>query len=113
MRDATHRPAAGTLTDELTDVSVFACPGCSAAGTREGIDTGNAWTDPSAVRNVNSSEVGTGVSGEGEVDRLRAPRWPSRPASPRADFAEATIVAVLPDTGERYLSAGVFGPNPA
>ena len=27
----------------------------------------------------------------------------------RAEFAGATIVTVLPDTGEGYLSAGVFG----
>jgi len=31
----------------------------------------------------------------------------------RPEYAGATIVAILADTGERYLSAGVFGPRPS
>lgn len=31
----------------------------------------------------------------------------------RPEHAGATIVAILADTGERYLSAGVFGPRPS
>ena len=37
-----------------------------------------------------------------------AAAWAARELSKRPDFQGKTIVAVLPDTGERYLSTGIY-----
>ncbi|MGB4777820.1 PLP-dependent cysteine synthase family protein [Microbacterium sp.] len=37
--------------------------------------------------------------------------WVATRLAERPELADATIVAILPDTGERYLSAGVFFPK--
>ena len=37
-----------------------------------------------------------------------AAAWAARELSKHPDFQGKTIVAVLPDTGERYLSTGIY-----
>jgi cysteine synthase A len=63
------------------------------------VEAEDAWATARAVL----KETGLFVGASAGASVTVATRLAARP-----EFAEATIVVVLPDSGERYLSAGVF-----
>jgi len=63
------------------------------------LETQQAWETARALAREEGLLVGTSSG---------AIVWAATQLADRAEFAGKTIVAVLPDTGERYLSAGTF-----
>jgi cysteine synthase A len=105
--DEVHHPDEIDGVHKIVDIEEEQLPGNydpSVVDEVVAVEAAEAFAAARAVLHEEGILVGPSAGANLEV----AARLAARP-----EFAGATIVAILADTGERYLSAGVFGARPA